>query len=72
MAEHLGECSQCRAELAELQALSSLLSADLLPAGLTFVSSSDPGNYTSGTGLWNVGAVSSTMSASLARRMACL
>ena len=34
--------------------------ADLLPAGLTFVSStSSQGTYTSSTGLWEVGAVSS-------------
>ena len=41
---------------------------DLLPAGLTFVSSTpSQGSYTSGTGLWNVGAVNSGGSATLAQ-----
>jgi uncharacterized repeat protein (TIGR01451 family) len=39
---------------------------DLLPAGLTFVSSApSQGTYTSGTGLWTVGSVASAASASL-------
>ena len=39
---------------------------DLLPAGLTFVSAvPSQGTYTSGTGVWNIGALVSGSSATL-------
>ena len=38
---------------------------DLLPAGLTFVSSSGPGTYAAGTGLWNIGTVNNGANAVL-------
>src|SRR5207253_5501819 len=45
---------------------SGVVVTDLLPAGLTFVSAvPSQGNYTSGTGLWNIGAIASGGSATL-------
>ncbi|MDX1926069.1 MAG: SdrD B-like domain-containing protein [Pirellulaceae bacterium] len=38
---------------------------DLLPSGLTFVSSSGVGSYDSGTGVWTIGTVAAGASASL-------
>jgi uncharacterized repeat protein (TIGR01451 family) len=46
-------------------AATGVLVKDILPAGLTYVSDDGSGSYTSGTGIWNVGTVNASASATL-------
>jgi uncharacterized repeat protein (TIGR01451 family) len=46
-------------------AATGVLVKDVLPAGLTYVSDDGSGSYTSGTGIWNVGTVNASASATL-------